>query len=420
MLESNQENKGMAGLLFQISCAIGTCLSFYSLYHHKLAKAAEGATSAACNINAAINCDAVATSAYSEIAGIPLGAFGLGLFIPLMILFANGFQLKKLGFPTLGIFGESSQKGDRLLIATMLAIGVVASLVLGYISFFKVGAVCLVCIGIYLSIFVAAAIFFRRYFAGLGAFSFEPFFNSGLRAVIFSVLAIIAGGKYASTDISSVNSANKASPAESAKTSQEPNTGVAMQIPVSTSPYQGAGEDFRKGDDDAKVTIVEFSDFQCPACGAVAPVLDQLYKKYFGAVRVVYKNYPLSNVCNESVSRVMHGLACEVAVLARCAGAKGKFWEYHDLAFANQRQLPHGKKESPLPSAWAKELGLTDAEIASCKSSKNILAKIKDDVAAGNKAGVRGTPAIYINGKSYKGSTSISALEREVQKVMNQ
>jgi protein-disulfide isomerase len=197
------------------------------------------------------------------------------------------------------------------------------------------------------------------------------------------------------------------------------NTATAMNIPISTSPYQGAGEDFRKGSDDAKVTIVEFSDFQCPACGSVAPILEQLYKKYFGAVRVVYKNYPLSSVCNDSVKRVMHALACEVAVLARCAGAKGKFWEYHDLAFAGQNKLPHGDKPSPLPAQWAKDVGLSSAEISSCKSSDNILKKIKADIAEGNKAGVRGTPSLYINGVRYSGQYSVSALDREIQQVMN-
>jgi uncharacterized membrane protein len=122
MSEQNQENKGLAGLLFQVSCFIGTCLSLYSLYHHKLVKLAEGATGAACNISSTVNCDAVASSAYSEIAGIPLGAFGLGFFIPLMLLFANGYQLGKLSFPTLGIFGESSKVGDRLIIVSMLGL----------------------------------------------------------------------------------------------------------------------------------------------------------------------------------------------------------------------------------------------------------------------------------------------------------
>jgi protein-disulfide isomerase len=246
------------------------------------------------------------------------------------------------------------------------------------------------------------------------AFSYEPYLNTGLRAVIFSVLAIIVGAKYASVDISSVGSSDTATEPKSSQPR------VVTDIPVSTSPYQGEGEDYRKGDDDAKVTIVKFSDFQCPACASAAPVLDRLYKKYFGAVRVVYRNYPLSNICNESVSRVMHGFACEIAVLARCAGAKGKFWEYHDLAFANYGKLPHSKKESPLPTEWAKRLGLSDAEVSSCKASKNILAKLKSDVAIGNKAGVRGTPSIFINGKLYKGQTTVSALDREVQKVLNQ
>lgn len=414
MSENNQENSGMAGILFQISCFVGTCLSIYSLYHHKLVKAAQGATGAACNISATVNCDAVASSVYSEIAGIPLGAFGLGFFIALMILFANGFQVGKLSFPTLGIFSEAAKKGDQLLIISVLAIGVLSSLVLGYLSFFQVGAVCIVCIGIYLCTFIAAGVFYTSYYNQVRPFTFEPYLNSGLRAVIIAVLVIILGAKYASTDISSVN--NKTAATESGQSTAQT---ASNDIPVSTSPYQGAGEDFRKGDDDAEVTIVEFSDFQCPACGAVAPVLDQLYKKYFGAVRVVYRNYPLSNVCNESVGRVMHGLACEVAVMARCAGAEGKFWEYHDLAFANQRKLPHGKTESPLPAAWAKQVGLSDAQIASCKSSKNILAKIKDDVAIGNKVGVRGTPSVFINGKKYNGQNSVSAMDREVQKVLN-
>ncbi len=186
-----------------------------------------------------------------------------------------------------------------------------------------------------------------------------------------------------------------------------------QDIPISKSAYAGLGEDFRKGSDDAKVVVVEFSDLQCPACSYNARVMKRLADEFGGKILVVYRNYPLDSSCNSSVASQMHPEACRLAVLARCAGQYGKFWPYHDLVFERSRDI---SKENT--SKWALEVGLTSSQIEACLSNESLLEKIKDDVTLGNKIGVDGTPTIFINGRKYLGPRNFEVLQDEITNLL--
>src|SRR5690606_27345113 len=114
------------------------------------------------------------------------------------------------------------------------------------------------------------------------------------------------------------------------------------------------------------------------------------------------KNFPLNNQCNPAMGGGGgHPNSCNIATMARCAGQYGKFWQYHDLAFAGQRSIT-----SQSHIGWAKEVGLTDDQIQTCLKSKDIREKIADDGRLGNEVDVEGTPTVYINGRKYHGRRS--------------
>lgn len=144
-----------------------------------------------------------------------------------------------------------------------------------------------------------------------------------------------------------------------------------------------------KGNPNAKVTIVEFSDFQCPFCARVLPTLKQVMETYPDKVRIVFKNYPLP----------FHQNAESAAMAALCAQEQGKFWEYHDRLFTNQESLSLNDLKK-----YAADLGLKTGDFNSCLDSKKYKKQVEEDLVEGNRVGVRGTPAFFINGQVLSGA----------------
>jgi protein-disulfide isomerase len=138
------------------------------------------------------------------------------------------------------------------------------------------------------------------------------------------------------------------------------------------------------GPADAPVTVVEFTDFQCPFCAKAAPGLKQLADAYPGKVRVVFRHHPL----------MMHKDAQMAHEAAECAGEQGKFWPYYDLLFANQGAL----KVDDL-QRYAANLGLDVAQFSRSLESRKYEAKVRADLEEARKYKIRGVPAIFINGR---------------------
>ncbi len=150
-----------------------------------------------------------------------------------------------------------------------------------------------------------------------------------------------------------------------------------------------------QGPANAPVTIVEFSDFQCPFCSRLIPTLEQVKAKYGDKVRVVFRQYPLP----------MHAQAQKAAEASLCANEQGKFWEMHDAMFKNQQQLAVENLK-----AKAAELGLNADSFNSCLDSGKFQAKVAEDQQAGTAAGVSGTPALFINGRFINGAVPLEQL----------
>jgi protein-disulfide isomerase len=149
-----------------------------------------------------------------------------------------------------------------------------------------------------------------------------------------------------------------------------------------------AGESFAKGPENAPVTIVEFSDFQCPFCAQAAELVKQITDAYPNDVRVIYKNYPLP----------FHQQAMPAAKAAIAAGKQGKFWEMHDKLFANFRTLA----DDQYPK-YAEELGLDVEQFKKDMAAPETEKLVQDEMAHARTAEVRGTPTFFINGKKPQG-----------------
>jgi protein-disulfide isomerase/uncharacterized membrane protein len=151
------------------------------------------------------------------------------------------------------------------------------------------------------------------------------------------------------------------------------------------------------GNPNAKVKIVDFSDFQCPFCRRAAFTLKPYLKSYKDDVAFYYVNFPLDTACNPLLEHGVHQVACLAAKGGVCAAQQGKFWEYHDQVFENQKRL----SRSVLIDIAA-HLGLDGPSFESCLVSDETQAKIAKDVEQGGKVKIQGTPSIYINGRLFR------------------
>ena len=177
---------------------------------------------------------------------------------------------------------------------------------------------------------------------------------------------------------------------------------VALEAPdVPRIDVQAKGPS--RGPADAKVTIVEFSDFQCPFCGREYPVIEKLMKDYDGKVRLVFRHYPLD----------FHPFAEKAAEAGACAADQGKFWELHDKMFTNQ-----GKLAVEDLKGYAKSVGVDAAKFDQCLDSGEKKPAVEDDQKAGTEAGVSGTPAFFINGIFINGAQPYDQFKQTIDREL--
>jgi protein-disulfide isomerase len=160
-----------------------------------------------------------------------------------------------------------------------------------------------------------------------------------------------------------------------------------------------------RGPANARVTIIEFSDFQCPYCARGRQVMDQVLAAYDKDVRLVYRDFPLS----------FHEQAEKAAEAGRCADEQSKFWAMHDWMFDNQRSL-----SVPELKQAAQSLELDVAKFSECLDSGRYQQAVKSDAQAGEKAGVRGTPAYFLNGRFLNGAQPLEKVKAEVDRALKE
>lgn len=160
---------------------------------------------------------------------------------------------------------------------------------------------------------------------------------------------------------------------------------AALAVPVSA-------HDHIQGNAHAVVTLVEYGDFQCPACGMAYPLVKQLQHRYTGNLRFVFRHFPLTQA---------HPYAQLAAELAEAAAVEGQFWAMHDWLYENQDDwVAYGAASL---QAGVRALGLDEQALAATMRHADIATRIRRDFMGGVRSGVNGTPSFYVNGHLYHG-----------------
>ncbi len=171
-------------------------------------------------------------------------------------------------------------------------------------------------------------------------------------------------------------------------------------------------QDRVKGDANAPVTLVEYTDFQCPACGAYYPILDQLSKDLEGKMKFVVRHYPLIQI---------HKNALPSARAAEAAGRQGKFWEMYDVLFANQKEWSNA--DDPTKSifpAYATRVGIDVEKFKQDMTDSSLDEKINQDRATGNELKISGTPSFFLNGKKLENPSSVDAFKKAIENAVTE
>lgn len=159
-----------------------------------------------------------------------------------------------------------------------------------------------------------------------------------------------------------------------------------------------------RGDINAPVTIIEYSDFQCPFCGRAQPTVEQILKDYNGKVKLYYKQFPLTQI---------HPYSQKAAEASLLAAEQGKFWEYHDILFANQDKLDVTNLKQ-----YAAQIGLDTAKFDSGLDSGSKAEQVSKDLQEGLTNGVQGTPTFFINGRVVSGAQPYSVFKQVIDEEL--
>ena len=178
---------------------------------------------------------------------------------------------------------------------------------------------------------------------------------------------------------------------------------AGVKILLHPPKVQVAAEGPAKGPATAKVTIVEFSDFQCPFCSRGRKTMDEVVAKYGDKVRLVFRDFPLD----------FHDKAQKAAEAGQCANDQGKFWEMHNWMFDNQNSL-----DVDALKGAAKTIGLDAAKFDQCLTSGQHAALIAKNMKEGQAAGVRGTPAFFVNGTFISGAQPFEKFKTEIDRAL--
>ena len=214
----------------------------------------------------------------------------------------------------------------------------------------------------------------------------------GIGGMCLLGLLIVLGGLFGWFNVKAVRGVEgNAQPSVQVQQPQQP------QAPSAPVKVDIKNDDHIRGAKNAPVTIVEYSDFQCPFCSRFHPEMLKVMSAYQNKVRWVFRHFPLTQI---------HPNAQKAAEASECASEQGKFWEFADKLFANQEQLGPA-----LYDKLAKDLNLNATKFSSCLSNGKYAKKVQDSEAEGAQLGVQGTPGNFINGQVVPGALPFEQLK---------
>lgn len=178
---------------------------------------------------------------------------------------------------------------------------------------------------------------------------------------------------------------------------------------VNGSPTQSTpvtSSDWSKGPENARVTLVEYSDFQCPACGQYYPVIKRLGTEFPNDLRIIYRNFPL---------REIHKNAQLAAQAAEAAGKQGKFWDMHDMLFNTQDSWENSNDPADIFVSYAKSLSLNEEQFRNDMNSSEMKDRVNEDYDSGIKGNIQATPSFFINDEYIENPNSFEEFKAIIQ-----
>lgn len=187
------------------------------------------------------------------------------------------------------------------------------------------------------------------------------------------------------------------------------NTGSPVDRPLLSNDTIEEGE-WTKGNPEASIVLIEYSDFQCPACGLFFPAVKELSEQYADDVLVVYRHYPL---------RSIHEHAQLAGQAAEAAGMQGKFWEMHDILFERQGEWSSGLGQKATFTRYAQELGIDVERFKEDLTSDGARDAVNRGYISAVAAGINSTPTFFLNGKPVSASPNVSAFAELIDPLLN-
>ncbi|MBN2527791.1 MAG: thioredoxin domain-containing protein [Deltaproteobacteria bacterium] len=328
-----------------------------------------------CAISEGLNCETVALSPYSVFMGLPVSVWGMLGYLVIIVL--TGVSLK-LSFKETPLFGA---------VFGFSAVAFLSSAILAWISFTRIDSLCIFCMGTYLlnTLLLALNIALLRKIRKnpIGAIRDDLAFLFGRPLIL---LFIVSMG---------------AAPLAATYSRIKPywNTSGFEDIPSLPTGIDTDGDHWI-GARNPDVTIIEYTDYECPYCRMAHKQLRELLAKYADRVRVVHRHFPLDQACNPRIRQKFHQYACHFSTAAECAAKDNRFWEMNDAIFSSQDKQ---KANAIDVEKFAIQLGLDRSEFKQCMTEDSVQETILKDIEAGVKDRVSATPTFVVNNKQYKG-----------------
>jgi len=335
-----------------------------------------------CKIGETVNCDAVERSPYAVAFGLPVSLWGgLGYLVMIGVVLSGLLRRPAATWPRGALLGIS-------------ALFVLVSAENAAISWFVVQAVCVLCTGTYvvnLGLLVTTLVATRRSGGGTLALVWSDVVALRRQWLASAIAAIcfVGAGAALITHYPRYWHDRVELPGGPA--------GLPNGRTESGTPWIGARE--------PRVTIVEFSDYQCPFCSRSHSVVRRAVAQQPDRIRLEHRHFPLDIECNDLLDRPFHPYACAAARAAECAADQGKFWEMNDLLYLAQHDLRPDKIDR-----FVDKLALDRTRFAGCLSAAETEHALQQDIDAADRLKTRGTPLYLINGRLHRGGLTLEQL----------
>ncbi len=378
----------MALVIGALLSVLGFGISVYQTWHFYGLRSGTGSLQAICNLGERMNCDQIAASRYAELAfGIPLSSAAAGWYIAILILLAFAFDPKRL----------------RAVSRVLFGMGVAGVLVSAYylaIMLFAMNTFCVFCLAIDAINLALLGLTWKLKQSADPKTSVKPYLGWAVAAIVVTTLAM-----------KGMDRSSRISESEIEQLSQL----VLEKAPLS---IQVGPDNPTFGDPNAPITIVKFSDFQCPFCRVGATMVHGLLASHPGRVKVVFKNFPLDASCNRAMTHSPHLQACEAAKLANCAHRQGKFEAAFNRFFEQQEELSKITDPTKVRQLLEGRGGIDLVALDACMKEKLGETTVGQDVEEAIRLDLSSTPTFFINGRKIMGLYPMQVWNRIIDQLI--